>query len=1464
MQASETCRSVLSSISSRFSGDHRATSVEPRLDHHEHHHHHHQHRKVVPRNGTLDAEWERLTKRLPGNEIRTTKYTLLSFLPKNLFEQFHRFANVYFLFLVVLNWVPLVEAFQKEITMIPLVVVLGVIAVKDGLEDFRRYAMDRVVNNAGTAVYERCAGTFTERAWKSVRVGHLVRLRCNEAVPADVLLLASSDAAGICHLETATLDGESSLKQRHVARGLQTAGRPFDPRSFTSSVECESPTNDLERFRGFMIHASGRKVGLNKENLLLRGCTLRNTEEAVGMVIYAGHETKAMLNNNGPRYKRSKLEQRMNTDVMWCVLLLLAMCLLVACGHSVWLATYGDVRPPFDVPDRQGDHLPPPLAGFYMFWTMIIVLQVMIPISLYVSMEIVKLGQVYFIHRDVALYDERSDSRLQCRAFNITEDLGQVQHLFTDKTGTLTDNKMVFRRCAVAGTEYPHRENALRIATRHDSDSSDSEEAEERGDGGGADGTAPGAGQRVRRTRSSRLAPASSSSLTRHERSTHAAFSSPLEKEVTPDPRLLARVECGVAAVVSAAPAAAPEGAGAAAAPPPEGGDAAVDFFITLALCNTVLVSSRGGPPREAGVATEQRFSLRKIEVLLRKLKKREGGSSGADSAQGQSSTPPALAGEAAPEGGLDADRGNANAAPAAPERRSPTREAAAAERSGRAARPEQGGDETAATADSETAAARPGGGAARTAKSGEPRSADDDGDDGDDGGDDDATDLEYRAESPDEAALVYAARAYGFTLVARRPRSATLLLTRSPAGGDAETLAGGGVGGGGVGGGEVGGGGVGGVGGGGVGAGGGGCTLTFEVLHVLGFDSLRKRMSVVVRHPLTGAVALYAKGADSAILPTLRPLSRDSRLDKQQQKIREKTEFYLNSYARDGLRTLCIAKRALSEEAYAEWRSGHMEAEAAIESRELLLQQSALRIETELELLGATGVEDRLQEGVPDTVSALRAAGLHVWVLTGDKRETAVNVATACRLVWPGDVVCTVNATSTSGCAEQIERLLRNVPEATTADGGVSRTTAPVEASSDFHHYQQQGRRCCLVVEGPALALVMDDAALQGRFLAAASASAVVICCRATPLQKGQIVQLVRDRLHVRTLAIGDGANDVSMIQVADVGIGISGQEGMQAVMSSDFAIARFSHLRRLLLVHGHWCYTRLANMVLYFFYKNAAFVFLLFWYQFVCGFSGNSMMDQWQLVLFNLLFTSAPPLVAGLLDRDVPAAALLARPHLYRAGQDSAEYSPRLFWLTMLDAAYQSAVCFLLPYYAYADSDAGVFTWGTPITTIALFTILGHLAIETKTWTVFHWLVTLGSVLLYAGFSLACGALCVRCSPPANPLGIAQRTLLEPRAHLVAIITPVTALLPRFLYRALQGTVFPTPAQLARQQRPPGLAARLPDDSQRSTASETPLLAPDGPREAPSVELERSLSSSEVTVSGTADGRSSRNSII
>ncbi|XP_010783261.1 probable phospholipid-transporting ATPase VA, partial [Notothenia coriiceps] len=171
---------------------------------------------------------------------------------------------------------------------------------------------------------------YVEKFWKEVRVGDFIRLRCNEILPADVLLLSSSDPDRLCHIETATLDGETNLKQRQVVRSFLDLDCDFDPLKYNGIIECEKPNNDLNRFRGYIVHRSGRRDALYKENLLLRGCTIRNTEEAVGIIIYAGHETKAMLNNNGPRYKRSKLERQMNVHVFWCVIILLVMCLFTA------------------------------------------------------------------------------------------------------------------------------------------------------------------------------------------------------------------------------------------------------------------------------------------------------------------------------------------------------------------------------------------------------------------------------------------------------------------------------------------------------------------------------------------------------------------------------------------------------------------------------------------------------------------------------------------------------------------------------------------------------------------------------------------------------------------------------------------------------------------------------------------------------------------------------------------------------------------------------------------------------------------------------------------------------------------------------------------------------------------------------------------------------------------------------
>uniref|UniRef100_A0A3Q3WF51 Phospholipid-transporting ATPase n=1 Tax=Mola mola TaxID=94237 RepID=A0A3Q3WF51_MOLML len=1268
-----------------------------------------------------------------NNKIKTTKYTVLSFLPKNLFEQFHRFANVYFVFIALLNFVPVVNAFQPELALAPVVFILSVTAIKDLWEDYRRHRSDMEINHMDCLVYSRADRRYVEKYWKEVRVGDFIRLRCNEILPADVLLLSSSDPDRLCHIETATLDGETNLKQRQIVRSF------FDLVSlllfYNSVIECEKPNNDLNRFRGYIIHRSGRRDALYKENLLLRGCTIRNTEEAVGIVIYAGHETKAMLNNNGPRYKRSKLERQMNGDVFWCVIILLVMCLFAAVGHGLWMFQYGDKRPVFDVLSPEGTDLSPIMSAIYLFFTMIIVFQVLIPISLFVSIEIVKICQVYFIHQDMELYDEETDSHLQCRALNITEDLGQMQYIFSDKTGTLTDNKMVFRRCTVAGVEYSHDANAKRLAMYQEMDSEEEECMSHGGTLPRRDSVASHQSARVvlrsQSTKSHRRTGSRAEAKRASILSKHTAFSSPMEKDITPDPQLLDKVnECSSqmdfmrfhSQPMSQLPS-----------------DLAdiIDFFIALTICNTVVVSSPNQPRQKVRMRFELKSPVKTIEDFIKRFTP-----SRLTSGSNSSSSSSLITNRSSNKG-----CSSLLSSPSAESTLTKLNEE----------RPPAGLENTLSPVP--------------PCYNGKPWNLEE-------------GELRYEAESPDEAALVYAARAYKCSLVGRLPDQVTVELPHLG-------------------------------------------KLSFELLHTLGFDSTRKRMSVVVRHPLTDQITVYTKGADSVIMDLIKPPGNSK--GKRQKKIVSRTQNYLNQYAADGLRTLCIAKKTLSEEQYACWLQRHLEAETAIQGREELLFESALRLETNLQLLGATGIEDRLQDGVPETIAALRKAGLQIWVLTGDKQETAVNIAYACKLLDPEEELLTLNADSQEACALLLEESLHYLQAkflcspTDQAAKAYHSNFAPFDiypSPSSWHTAPFTVHRLGLVIDGRTLAYALDKS-LEDKFLAVARSCRSVLCCRSTPLQKSMVVKLVRNKLKVMTLAIGDGANDVSMIQVADVGVGISGQEGMQAVMASDFALPRFSYLQKLLLVHGHWCYSRLANMILYFFYKNAMFVALIFWYQFYCGFSGSAMIDQWYLIFFNLMFSAFPQLITGTLDKDVSAETLQRLPQLYVNGQNSKEYKPYMFWMNMIDAFYQSLVCFFVPYFAYADSDVDLFTWGTPITTLALLTILVHLGIETKTWTWMNWLSIAFSIALFFTVALCYNASCPTCYSPSNPYWTMQRLLQDPLFYLLCVITPVAALLPRYFYRACQSTLCPSPVQVGRQ------LDKIPAETHRNILSLDPVRA-------------------------------------
>uniref|UniRef100_A0ACB8E818 Phospholipid-transporting ATPase VD n=1 Tax=Sphaerodactylus townsendi TaxID=933632 RepID=A0ACB8E818_9SAUR len=220
---------------------------------------------------------------------------------------------------------------------------------------------------------------YVDKFWKHVTVGDFIRLSCNEEVPADMVLLYSTDADGICYIETSSLDGETNLKQRQVVKGFEDQVSEIDPEDFSSKIECERPNNDLNSFRGFIEHSNQERVGLSKENLLLRGCTIRNTEAVVGIVVYAGHDTKAMLNNSGPRHKRSKLEKRVNDHILWCVFLLLLMCSVGAVGYGTWLSRYPEPPIYLSILSMEAGVVSPALEAFYLFWRMIILLQVLIP-----------------------------------------------------------------------------------------------------------------------------------------------------------------------------------------------------------------------------------------------------------------------------------------------------------------------------------------------------------------------------------------------------------------------------------------------------------------------------------------------------------------------------------------------------------------------------------------------------------------------------------------------------------------------------------------------------------------------------------------------------------------------------------------------------------------------------------------------------------------------------------------------------------------------------------------------------------------------------------------------------------------------------------------------------------------------------------------------------------------------------
>ncbi|CAN6270544.1 unnamed protein product, partial [Urochloa humidicola] len=428
------------------------------------------------------------------------------------------------------------------------------------------------------------------------------------------------------------------------------------------------------------------------------------------------------------------------------------------------------------------------------------------------------------------------------------------------------------------------------------------------------------------------------------------------------------------------------------------------------------------------------------------------------------------------------------------------------------------------------------------------------------------------------------------------------------------------------------------------------GSMFRYELLDVLEFTSDRKRMSVVVKEGQTGKILLLSKGADEAILPRAYP-------EQQIQRYLEAVEMY----SQLGLRTLCLGWRDVDEDEYKEWSKNFQEASCSLDNRESKIAEVCQSLEQNLHILGVTAIEDRLQDGVPETIKLLRNAGINVWMLTGDKQNTAIQIGLLCNLITsePNSQLLSISGKTEEDILRSLERALL------------------------IMKHTRETKDLAFVLDGWALEIVLKH--FKESFTRLAMLSRTAICCRMTPLQKAQLVAILKSVGYL-TLAIGDGGNDVRMIQEANIGVGISGREGLQAARAADYSIGKFKFLKRLIFVHGRYSYNRTAFISQYSFYKSLLICFIQILFAFLSGLSGTSLFNSVSLMAYNVFYTSLPVMTI-IFDKDISETTVLQYPQILLHSQAGRLLNPTTFCGWFGRSLYHALVVFFITICAYAE---------------------------------------------------------------------------------------------------------------------------------------------------------------------------------
>ncbi|KAF0696732.1 Aste57867_12534 [Aphanomyces stellatus] len=1078
----------------------------------------------------------------PSNRISTSLYTPYNFLFKNLFKQFARLSNMYFLFITVLQVIPQVTlSGGYPTTIVPLLFVLVVNAIKDIIEDVHRHNADNV-QNATKSLEIAVLGDkpqFEPTTWSDLRVGSIVKVLQNQVIPSDLIILASSSPIGQCFTMTANLDGETNLKIRWVPFQL-VGSECFEEKDAAAIwammegavIEAEEPSRRLDRFKAMLTTKDDTKISINMSNILLRGVLLRDTAWVVGVTIYTGKDTKIQQNSGETPFKASSLSKLTNV-MTYQIIVLQVLLQIIAVIIEASAAT-----PPYIPKNTQSA-----VNGFWLFLTYTLLFSNFVPISLQVTVDITRFFQAIILRLDPDMSSD--DVGVTVRVSDLNEDLGVIQHIFTDKTGTLTSNNMEFRKCAIDGISFGNTPSEISHTPRGS----------------------------VQSAQNSRMR----SMLVFPKRSKREGMS--------PRP-VLSHVNIVDRALTEKVK--------------EEKHELFVQFFVNLAVNSAVVPI-------------------------------------------------------------MDANSGR----------------------------------------------------------------------------------LVYSAISPDEEALVCAAKHFDITLLKHDTTSVTISRF-----------------------GEI---------------------VHFDILQMFEFSSERKKSSIIVRERGKKSLMLYCKGADTVVFPALR-----AHVDSREEKRYNDMKQHLLTYAAEGLRVLCVAQRELSEEIYKEWNSRYQAAKMDTETAEEDLDKIIREIETQLDLVGITGIEDRLQDGVADALQCFRLAGIKVWMLTGDRPDTAVNIGHATQLISNDMQVIQISSkeldTSEPGSAPNvIGQILRSV-------AGTPKSNPSM----------------ALILDDVALELISGVESLQNQLIDASNRCKSVLCCRVSPKQKEFIVDLVRRKTGVMTLAIGDGANDVPMIQRAHVGVGIMGAEGQQAANASDYSIPEFQCLKRLLLVHGRWMNRRMAVLTMYMFYKNVLLVLPQFFFGCYCSFSGQSTYYDPLYQLFNVCFTALPIFLFSVVDEHVSADMSLQYPLLYKSQSYA---SIRKFWEWIFDACLSSLLILFvhLGVYSYDPLsidglDQGLWDLGLVMNGVVVLVVSLRLALETKCWFWFIFLGFIFSIGLWIASALAFSNLLSFGGELYHVLDV----VIRPSIFLLLILLCVLCCFGAFAVQAYTTSFSPDPTDICHEIDVCGLDAR------------------------------------------------------